>query len=144
LRKPSDLGFADGNFVLPPLITRDHIVEARTIPDGWLFAVPAVGMSEERGELSRTVEERCEMAAELCNAHDKQAVAWCFLNPESKFMAKHIRGAIEVTGSDSDEHKEETFAAFIRGEVRVLVSKPKIAGFGLNLQNCCHQTIFCA
>lgn len=82
------------------------------------------------------------MAAELINAHDRPAIAWCNLNKESALLAKSIRGAVEVSGSDSEDHKEQAFKAFISGEVRVLVTKPRIGGFGLNLQHCAHQTYF--
>jgi SNF2 family DNA or RNA helicase len=69
-------------------------------------------------------------------------VAWCNLNEEGNRLAKAIRGAVEVAGADSEEHKEQTFAAFIRGDARVLVTKPSIGGFGLNLQHCAHETFF--
>ena len=82
------------------------------------------------------------MAAQLINAHDRPAVAWCNLNEEGNRLAREINGAVEVSGNDSEEHKEETFAGFIRGDVRVLVTKPSIGGFGLNLQHCAHQTYF--
>jgi SNF2 family DNA or RNA helicase len=82
------------------------------------------------------------MAAHLINAHDRPAVAWCNLNEEGNRLAKLIDGAVEVAGADSEEHKEETFAGFIRGDVRVLVTKPSIGGFGLNLQHCAHETFF--
>lgn len=142
VRKPSDLGFEDGAFVLPPLDVRQHVVKATRPMDGFLFDVPVVGLDEQRKDLRRTIEQRCEMAAELINAHDRPAVAWCNLNEEGNRLARSIRGAVEVSGSDSEEFKEETFAGFIRGDIRVLVTKPSIGGFGLNLQHCAHQTYF--
>jgi SNF2 family DNA or RNA helicase len=69
-------------------------------------------------------------------------VAWCNLNEEGNRLAKYIRGAVEVSGNDSEEHKEEVFTGFVRGSIRVLVTKPVIGGFGLNLQHCAHQTYF--
>lgn len=142
VRKPSDMGFDDGAFKLPELTVRTNVVESKTKRDGLLFDLPAVGLSEEREDLRRTLTERCEMAAELANAHDKPVVAWCNLNPEGDLLAKLIRGAEQVSGKDSEERKEEVFSAFIKGDVRCLVSKAKIAGFGLNLQHCAHQTMF--
>lgn len=142
MRKPSDLGFEDGAFVLPPLSVRQHVVKASRPRGGYLFDIPAVGLAEQRSDLRRTIAERCDMAAQLINAHDRPAVAWCNLNEEGNRLARDIRGAVEVAGADSEEHKEETFAAFIRGDVRVLVTKPTIGGFGLNLQHCAHQTYF--
>jgi len=142
IRKPSDLGFEDGAFRLPPLDVRQHTVKASTPLDGYLFDIPAVGLQEQRADLRRTIGERCSMAAQLVNAHDKPAVAWCNLNDEGNRLAREINGAEEVSGADSDERKEEVFAGFINGEVRVLVTKPSIGGFGLNLQHCAHQTYF--
>jgi hypothetical protein len=142
MRKPSDLGFDDGAFKLPPLNVRQHVVKAKRPRDGYLFDLPAVGLAEQRSDLRRTIGERCDMAAQLVNAHNRPAVVWCNLNEEGKRLARSINGAVEVAGCDSEEHKEETFAAFISGNVRVLVTKPTIGGFGLNLQHCAHQTYF--
>lgn len=142
MRKPSDLGFDDGAFRLPPLDIRQHVVSAATPRDGYLFDIPAIGLEEQRADLRNTIAERCEMAAQLINAHDRPAVAWCNLNEEGNRLTKLIRGAVQVSGSDSERHKEETFAGFIRGDVRVLVTKPQVGGFGLNLQHCAHQTYF--
>lgn len=139
-RKPSDLGFDDARFTLPELVTREHIVEGNCRP-GFLFDVPAETMDEQRDELRRTLAERCEKVAELLS-HDKPSLAWCYLNDESKLLARLIPGAVEVSGSDEDERKEEVFEAFAKGQIRAIVSKPKIAGFGLNWQHCAHMTFF--
>jgi hypothetical protein len=69
-------------------------------------------------------------------------VAWCNLNEEGDRLTKAIRGAVQVSGADTEEHKERTFAGFVAGQIRVLVTKPSIGGFGLNLQHCAHQTFF--
>jgi hypothetical protein len=142
MRKPSDLGFPDGLFQLPPLNVRSHVVKAERPRDGFLFDIPAVGLSEQRSDLRNTIAERCAMAAQLINAHDRPAVAWCNLNEEGDRLTKAIRGAVQVSGNDTEEHKEETFAGFVKGDIRVLVTKPVIGGFGLNLQHCAHQTYF--
>ena len=107
-----------------------------------LFDIPAVGLDEQRADLRNTINERCDMAAQLVNAHDKPAVAWCNLNEEGKRLEKLINGAVEISGSDPEERKEQVFTAFIRGDIRVLVTKPTIGGFGLNLQHCAHETFF--
>jgi len=140
-RKPSDLGFDDGRFRLPDLITNQHIVHANTLRDGWLFEIPAVGLAEQREERSRTVGERCEMVAHLVD-HNRPAVVWCHLNKESDMLRKLIPGSVEVKGSDTDDHKETSFKSFQSGDIRVLITKPTIAGFGLNWQHCNHQTFF--
>ena len=142
VRKPSDLGFPDNEYKLPELRTVEHIIKSRTANPNFLFDMPAVGLAEQRNERSRTVTERCEMAASLVNHTGKPAVAWCHLNSEGNLLEKLIPDAVQVEGADSDEFKEETFDAFARGQIRVLVSKPVIAGFGLNWQHCAHQTFF--
>lgn len=141
MRRPSDLGFEDGNFILPPLEEREHVVKARTLPDGFLFDLPASNMREEREERRRTITERCERVAELVN-HDRPALVWCHLNPEGDLLAKLIPDAIQVSGRDSDDEKEEKLLSFARGESRVMVTKPKIGAWGLNLQHCSHITFF--
>ena len=139
-RKPSDLGYEDGAFILPPMETRPHIVEARNTKEGTLFDVPAVGLQEEREETRRTIAERCEKAAELLADGPDQGIAWCQLNDEGDLLTRLIPGAVQVGGSDDVEVKEERLAAFARGEIRVLVTKPKIASYGLNYQNCHRMT----
>ncbi len=140
-RRPSDLGFDDDGFDLPPLEEREHIVEARQLREGMLFALPAVGLSEEREERRRTIEERCEQVADLVD-HKEQALVWCHLNAEGDRLSRLIPDAQEVAGSDSDDEKEERLRAFADGEIRVLITKPKIGAFGLNLQKCAHVTFF--
>jgi hypothetical protein len=142
IRKPSDLGFDDAAFILPKLITRETIVKNESPLDGMLFTLPAVGLWEQRNERRKTLIERCEAAAELINAHKSPSIAWCYLNDESVALKSLIPDAVEVTGSDSPEAKEDALLAFAHGQVRVLVSKPEIAGFGLNFQHCGHQTFF--
>jgi len=141
-RKPSDLGFPDDGFLLPELKCVEHIIRARTPNPDFLFDMPAVGLDEQRKERRRTINERCEQAAALVNSTGKPAVAWCHLNEEGNLLEKLIPDSVEVEGSDSDEFKEETFEAFASGQIRVLISKPVIAGYGLNWQHCAHQTFF--
>ncbi len=142
VRKPSDLGFDDGAFALLPLETREHVIAARTLRPGFLFDMPAITLDEQREERRRTLSERCAKAADLINGTERPAVAWCHLNDEGAELARLIPDATEVSGADSDERKEEIFEAFVGGSLRVLVSKPSIAGFGLNWQHCAHQTFF--
>lgn len=140
IRKPSDLGFEDRGFVLPPLRQAEHIV-ADTCAAGGLFAATAVTLQEQREERRRTIKERCEKVAELTN-HDRQALVWCHLNDEGDLLERLIPGAVQVAGADSDEAKEERLTAFADGKVRVLVTKPRIGAFGLNFQRCAHVTFF--
>jgi len=142
VRKPSDLGFSDEGYVLPQLITTEHVVSSRAKNPEYLFDMPAVGLAEQRSERKRTIRERCELAQSLISSTGKPAVAWCHLDAEGDMLEDMIEGSVQVTGSDSDEFKEETFEAFALGQIRVLVSKPVIAGFGLNWHHCAHQTFF--
>jgi len=142
VRRPSDIGFDDGGFVLPELNTIERVVKASAPRGDMLFDLPAITLEEQRQERRRTINERCEMSAELVSHTGKPAVVWCHLNDEGKLLEKMIPGAVEVDGADSDEFKEETFEAFAEGQIRVLVSKPVIAGYGLNWQHCSHQTFF--
>jgi hypothetical protein len=140
-RKPSDLGFDDGAFVLPPKVERDHLIEPTRPASGMLFTIPAYGLKEERDERRRTLDERCAHVASLVS-HDDSAVVWCHLNAEGDRLEQSIPGSVQVKGGDSDEEKEEAFRAFASGSVRVLVIKPKIGAFGLNWQHCAHVVTF--
>ncbi len=141
-RKPSDLGFADTRFVLPELVMREHPVHVERVAEGRLFDVPAVSLAEQREEQRRSLKERCEKVAALVAETGKPAVCWCQLNDEGDLLEALIPDAEQVSGKDSEEAKERKLLAFAKGEIRVLVTKPKIAGFGLNWQHCAHQTYF--
>ena len=142
VRRPSDLGFDDAAFTLPPLVEVEHLVEAQTLGDGMLFAMPAVGMAEQRDERKRTIQERCERVAELVNNTGEPALVWCHGNDEGDTLASLIKDSVQVSGSDSDERKEDRLTAFADGRARVLVTKPKIGAWGLNYQHCNHITFF--
>jgi hypothetical protein len=141
LRKPSDLGFDDGPFILPGLSESRHLVDARSLANGMLFALPAMTLPEQREEKKRTVRERCEKVAELVN-HGDPALIWCQLNEEADLLEQLIPGAVQVAGNHRDEVKEERFLGFIDGSIRALVTKPKIGALGLNFQHCAHLTYF--
>lgn len=142
MRRPSDLGFSDERFRLPPLHEVEHIVEAETCADGMLFALPAADLREQREERRRTLRERCEKVASLVNGTGKPALVWCHLNEEGAELERLIPDALQVSGSDSDDSKEERLTAFARNQARVLITKPKIGAWGLNLQHCAHVIYF--
>jgi hypothetical protein len=142
VRRPSDLGFDDGGFVLPDLIEREHMVNVATLAPGMLFAVPAIGMQEQREERRRSIKERCEKVASLASDTGSPFLSWCHLNSEGDLLEKLIPDAKQVSGRDSDEEKEETFLAFASGQLRGLITKGKIAAWGLNFQHCAHVTTF--
>ncbi|OQB35963.1 MAG: hypothetical protein BWY06_02978 [Candidatus Latescibacteria bacterium ADurb.Bin168] len=140
LRKPSDLGFSDDGFILPALCEREHLVRANNKREGFLFEIPARDLREQREEAKRTIRERCERVADLV-AHDQPAFVLCHLNDEGDLLEKIIPDAVQVSGSDSDERKEERLLGFADGKIRVLITKPKIGAHGLNFQHC-NQVVF--
>jgi hypothetical protein len=141
VRKPSDIGYDDGPFLLPNLDTRITIVEASRPVGDKLFIIPAKTMQEQRAERRATIQGRCEAVATLAD-HADPFVAWCHLNDEADLLETIIPDAKQVSGADSDEAKEETFEAFRMGQLRALITKPRIASFGLNWQHCAHMSVF--
>lgn len=135
LRKPSDLGYPDEGFLLPPL-TYDDIVVPSPPPDGELFAKSTLSLQEMRGAMRASMSERVRVCAERVNATTEPYLVWCHLNDESTALTEAIPGAVEVRGSDHIDDKEARLLDFARGNVRVMVTKPSIAGWGLNLQRC--------
>jgi len=141
MRRPSDLGFDDGPFVLPPLV--ESLIELPSPDLGEsFFPRAAATLPEQRAEKKRTIGLRAEAAASVINAHDRPAVAWCHLNDESKALTEAINGAVEVSGDDRDEEKEEKFLDFIDGKISRIVTKATIGALGLNFQHCADMTDF--
>jgi len=140
-RMPSDLGYEDGDFILPKLTQHNHIIKPNTPPDGMLFTLPAFGLKEERDERRRTLNQRCEFVASLVEGNDP-AVVWCHMNIEGDMITKLIPGARQIRGSTPDEEREEIYDDFAEGKLRVLVIKPKIGAWGLNWQHCAHVVTF--
>lgn len=141
LRRPSDYGFNDDGFVLPDLHETDHIIDVSRPLDGKLFAMPAVGIREEREERKATITERCDLAAELASKSD-MALLWTHFNYEADQLERTLKDSVQVQGSDSVEYKEETLLAFADGQIKYLVTKPKIGAFGMNFQRCAHVIFF--
>lgn len=141
-RSPADLGFDDDGFKLPPMSEVHTLVKASRPRDGMLFDVAASNFFEEREVTRRTIQERCEAVAKKVAQHEVSMV-WCHLNDEGKTLERIIPNSMQVSGSDSDEHKEAAAIWFTteKGK-RTLISKPKIFGFGLNFQHCAHVTYF--
>ena len=135
ITKPSDLGYENGEFDLPPLNLNEIVLKAEA-QEGHLIPVQAETLSERRQARRQSLEERCQKAAELVNNTDRPFLVWCDLNDESKRLTELIPDAVEVKGSDSAEHKEKAMLDFADGNIRVLVTKPSIAGMGMNWQHC--------
>ena len=143
VRKPSDLGFDDGGFVLPPLTEQEHLLSVADVrpPPGQLFEIEAVGFHEQGEAVRRTLRERCEAVSRLVNGTGKPALVWCNLNVEGDLLEEMIPGSVQVSGSDADAVKEERLMAFADGKIRVLVTKPRIGAWGLNFQRCSHVVV---
>lgn len=135
IRKPADLGYDNGAFMLPMLKMHEHMVRA-TESGEFLFPVQAATLQERLGARRDSIAGRVAKVAELVNKTPGPWIIWCALNTESEAATEAIEGAVEVRGSDDIETKAERMMAFTRGEIRVLVTKPSIAGFGMNWQHC--------
>lgn len=137
IRRPSDLGYDDGAFVLPPLDMHQHTVEAISTPEGALFALEATTLQERQQARKLTTPERCKAAAEIIASKPEEPwLIWCDRNIESETITAMVPGAVEITGSDTNEQKESRMLGFSAGTHRVIVTKSSIAGFGMNWQHC--------
>jgi DNA modification methylase len=140
VKKPSDIGdFSDKGYNLPPLHIEPCIVRSDYVPEGQLFFAGLKGIQERTKARKGTIAERVEETVKLVNSNQEQWIIWCGLNDESATVTKAIPGAIEIVGSDSSDKKIKAIEDFQDGKIRVLVSKPSIFGYGINLQNCSHM-----
>lgn len=140
MRFPSDLGYEDDGFILPELKIHQMTTNG-VVLDGQLLPMEAVTLAEQREAKRKSLTERVGITADLVNGNDEAWLVWCNLNAESSALAKAIPDAVEIQGSDKPEFKERAMLDFIEGKTRVLVTKPKIAGFGMNFQHC-HNAAF--
>lgn len=141
IQKPADLGYENKGFDLPALTYNSHVVKSNKSTKGSFFVTEAKTLTERRSARRDSLEDRCKIAANLVNSSDEEWVVWCDMNAESKLLTELINNAVEVTGSDDIEHKENSMVNFSKGNIKALVSKPKIAGWGMNWQNC-HNMVF--
>jgi len=136
-RKPSDLGFSDDGYDLPPLSIDPHFVSTGWAPDGQLFAADLKGITERAAVRRDTLDKRVAAAVDLVRSQpDEQWLIWCGLNSEADAVAAALPGAVQVTGSDDADYKATMLARFADGGIQYLVTKPSIAGMGLNFQSC--------
>jgi len=140
LSNPFDLGYDDGRYRLPELKYFEHFVECTSRTSG-LFVQPVSGLNERRKVRKETIKQRCEKAAEVINSTKDRWIIWCGLNDEGDYLEKIIEDSVQVAGRHSDEYKSEMMNAFAIGNIRRLITKPKIAGFGMNWQ-ICHKAAF--
>lgn len=131
IRKPSDLGYEDGNFILPPLNVEQITIDVPNLKD-----FKARTLQERLHARQTSIKERVRAMAERANANDEPWLIWCNLNDESDELELAINGAVQVKGSERPEHKSTKFQKFASGEIKRLITKPSIAGFGMNWQHC--------
>ncbi len=141
LRKPSDLGYADGEFVLPEMVMHQVEVKVSDPTEGYLFPIEAMTLQDRLRARRSTLDDRVSDCAAIVNATCEPFLIWCNLNAESDALVRLIPDAVGVQGSDSNEVKEKSLRGFSEGNIRVLVTKPSIAGFGMNWQHC-HNMAF--
>lgn len=145
MRKPSDLGFDDSRHILPKLITNHNIViNKNLLCSGGQFELlpkPSSRLTEVRDEQKATITERCEKAIELTQGKDI-SVYWVNFNQEAELLRELDKDAYEIKGSMDIDKKEALLVAFADGEIKRLVTKPKITSFGLNWQHCNHTVYF--
>lgn len=140
IRRPSDIGYSDDGYILPALNMHQESVVNESTGD-YLFAMEAKTLAERRQSRRDTVEKRVQRVADLVAADNSQWLIWCDLNMEGDAIAAAIPDCVQVKGADSPDFKEKTLNDFATGALRVLVSKPSIAGFGMNFQRC-HNVAF--
>lgn len=145
ITNPSDLGYDGRDFVLPELNIMEIVTKTKDMTNSEgqfiLFAEAVQTLNERREARRNSMDDRVKAAAEIANGTDEQVLVWCDLNAESEALTKAITGAVEVRGSQSPDYKEKAMNGFTERENRVLVSKPSIAGWGMNWQQC-HTMIF--
>jgi superfamily II DNA or RNA helicase len=136
---PSDLGYVDERYDLPPLNIKTHKIKTETktaFEEGLLFDMPEVNATSLHKKKRESLDDRVDYVAGLVNRSDKPWIVWCESNDESDALAKAIPDSVEVKGSQTSDQKEERLIAFSEGKARVIVTKPKLAGFGMNWQHC--------
>ncbi len=140
ITNPADLGYDGSDFVLPELEIEEIVTKTKDMANREgqyvLFAETALSLNERREARRNSLDDRVEAAAEIANGTEDQVLVWCDLNAESEALAEAINGAVEVRGSQTPDFKENAMNGFTDGVNRVLVSKPSIAGWGMNWQQC--------
>lgn len=133
---PDDLGYEIGGFLLPEIMYHEHVIESKAHPGYGFFNLPVTDLNSRRKVRKETLNDRCRAAADLINSTDNGWVVWCNLNAEGEMLTRMVDGAVEVAGRHKDGVKESRMLDFAQGKIRRLVTKPSIAGHGMNWQVC--------
>jgi len=136
VKYPSDLGFSDKGFKLPKLNFIGKFFDYEFKSEGTLFDTGLHGIEDRMQIRKETISVKADKIAEFINNSNEQAIIWCGLNLESDIMKKLVNDSVNLQGSDNDIDKMQKINDFKNGKIKVLITKPKIAGFGLNFQNC--------
>jgi len=141
LKSPADLGYSGDGFDLPGIEFHKHYIPTGIKTDDELFSMPLLTMQEQRGARRKTLDDRVRAVADIINGSGDPWIVWCELNDEGTMLEKLIEGSVQVAGADTNEVKEDRLMRFVNGDHKILISKPKIAGFGMNWQHC-HNMAF--
>ena len=141
MRKPSDLGYDDDGYILPPLDVNTHFVDVDYKPNDQLFFTGLAGIQDRHKVRVATIADRIAEAVEIIDGGNEQWIVWCGLQSEADEICKVLDDYRQVQGSDTPEYKAQAFEDFQDGKYRILVTKCKIAGFGMNFQNA-HNMLF--
>lgn len=140
LQNPRDLGYDGSSYDLPELQITEHLVDSNLFEygksKGFGFMTVALTLNDRRKARNLSLDARVKCAADITNSIDGQVLVWCDLNSESELLAKSINGSVEIAGKHSNEYKTEKMIGFSMGKIKALVTKPSIAGWGMNWQNC--------
>lgn len=136
IRKPSDFGYSDDGYDIPPMQVFHHMIETDQKSSDSLFSGEALTLTEQRRSKRGSLSARVATIVDITNSTTDPFVVWCELNDEGDALAKAINGAVQVAGKDTSDSKERRMLEFADGTIRVLVSKPSICGFGMNWQHC--------
>ncbi len=142
MTKPSDLGYDDSDFILPPLNINTHFVDVDYVPDGELIFTGLRGIGDRAKIRAATINDRLDILTNLVNGSSEQWIIWTGLQKESTLATKSLTGSVEVKGGDSIDYKANTFEDFQDGKVQVMITKGRIGGFGMNFQNAHNMAFF--
>lgn len=146
VRSPADLGHDDAAYRLPPKRMHHHVIDVEfdpsrgTAPQLGMFALDAGTLHEQRAVRRETIEERVAKVVDIVGRDDRPHIVWCALNDEADAIEAALPGSIQIAGADTFEQKEQRIERFLAGRARVLVTKPRVAGWGLNFQHCADMT----